>query len=100
MQYVFDLIIIVNALALSYSSENSTASRTALPQGVDDSSHLLIVLLGCHSSSGGCVSVAERITRMSTSHRLLLSVELECLSLGIYEAPINNRCRCPSWDFK
>ena len=50
MQHVFDLIIIVNALALSYGSENSTASRTALTQGVDDPSNLLIVFLCCLSS--------------------------------------------------
>jgi hypothetical protein len=50
MQYVFDLIVIVDALALSYGSEDGTASHTALTKGVDDPSDLPIVLLCCLSS--------------------------------------------------
>ena len=99
MQYVFDLVIIVNALTLSYGSENSTASRTALPQGVDDSSNLLNVFLGRRSGSRGCVSIAKRITRVGTTHRLLLDVEVISPSLRVNGAPISHMCRCASWHF-
>ena len=96
VKYILDLVLVADAQTYGYSPESATASRTTLPKGIDKPSDLLVVFLSGHSSTGGCVRIAECIAGVRPTPRLLLDIKVVRLALRVDDTPIGHIRRCPS----